>query len=193
MKEVRGPSYRPPKFENVDLGDKAKTPVSTIAEHDIIEITQPSQHVSQTPTLASQPSSSRPEKLDVRRLRDRKWQINKPLSESKKEDIKSIWGWGSDGEVKMKEGIVHKSFHLSAKAMLSLAPDPLCDDAEYPAEERVMVGLLANMLRYLDRNAMKFPKEAPKWEDEDMEIFRYRIAKELQQGKARRIPGFLMR
>ncbi|KAK1386419.1 hypothetical protein POM88_014597 [Heracleum sosnowskyi] len=309
MKEVRGPSYKPPKFENVDLGDKAK----------------------KTP-----PSSSRPEKLDVRRLRDRKWQINKPLSESKKEAIKSIWGWGSDGEVKMKEGIVHKSFHLSAKAMLSLAPgtwiddriiytymtllrdheeeiamgnvferkptyyfmdplfmtlarkmdfqretqrvtnfylhwatcgvgpainkvdfiffptcvnenhwilfvfavkkwgviqlDPLCDDAEYPAEERVMVGLLANMLRYLDRNAMNFPKEAPKvqawsrrpkqrnskdcglfvmkymdyllqgyemeslqWEDEDMEIFRYRIAKELQQGKPRRIPGFLMR
>ncbi|KAK1378691.1 hypothetical protein POM88_025435 [Heracleum sosnowskyi] len=73
MKEVRGPFYRPPKFDNVDMFDKAKkTPLATIVEHDIIDITQPSQHVSQTPTLGSQSSSSRPEKLDVRRLPDRK-------------------------------------------------------------------------------------------------------------------------
>lgn len=74
MKEFRGPAFRPPKFENVDLSEKAnKNPLASIAEHDIIDITQPSQYLSHTPILPSQPSSSRPEKLDVRRLRERKW------------------------------------------------------------------------------------------------------------------------
>lgn len=128
MKEVRGPSYRPPKFENIDVSDKPKkTPLATTAEHDIIQMTQPSQHVSQTPTIASQPSSSRPEKLDVHRLRDRKWQTSKPLRESK-EDIRSTWGWGPGGEANMQQGIVHKSFTLSAKAMLSLEPRTWIDD-----------------------------------------------------------------
>lgn len=38
--------------------------------------------------------------------------------------------------------------------------DPLFDDAEYP-KERVMVGLLSRMLRYIDRNAMNLPTEEP--------------------------------
>lgn len=123
MKEVRGPSYRPPKFENIDVSEKPTT-----AEHDVIKMTQPSQHVSQPASFPSPSSAARREKLDVRRLRDRKWQISKPLAESKKEDIRSNWGWGPDGAANMQQGIVHKSFTLSAKAMLSLAPCTWIDD-----------------------------------------------------------------
>lgn len=128
MREVRGPAYQPPKFENVQLSEKPKeTPLGGIVEQDIISITQPSQHVSQDPMDIDALSSSRPEKLDVRRVTERKWQINKAVKVGKKDEIKFNWGWG-DGMVKKKGGICHKRFHLNEEAMLSLAPGSWIDD-----------------------------------------------------------------
>ncbi|KAK1378692.1 hypothetical protein POM88_025436 [Heracleum sosnowskyi] len=49
------------------------------------------------------------------------------------------------------------------------------------------------VMKYMDYLLQDYEIESLQWEDEDIEIFRYRIAKELQKGKARRIPGPLMR
>lgn len=87
MKEVRGPAYKPPRFEHIDLSEKKKdTPFAVISQHDIIDMTQPSQLLSQSQTEES--SCSRPEKIEVRRQKDGKWQINKALGVDKMNDIK---------------------------------------------------------------------------------------------------------
>lgn len=49
------------------------------------------------------------------------------------------------------------------------------------------------VMKYMDYILQGFDLGALRWSQEDVEVFRYRIAVEIQKGEARRIPGFLMR
>lgn len=49
------------------------------------------------------------------------------------------------------------------------------------------------VMKYMDYLLQGFDISTLMWDDSDIEVFRYRIAIEIHKGKARRIPGFLMR
>lgn len=73
MKKVQGLAFRSLRFEHIDLSKKPKkTPLGSIDEHDVTDMTQPSQHLSQPSIVPSQPSSSRPGKMDVQHQGDMK-------------------------------------------------------------------------------------------------------------------------
>ena len=57
-------------------------------------MTQPSQHLAKE--NEADPSSSRPPKMDLRRLKEGKWKINKAVSKEKMLKLLEEWGWGSD-------------------------------------------------------------------------------------------------
>ena len=134
MQQVKGPAYTPPVFEHVHLSAIAKRPtVADVFPHDIINMTQPSQQISQTPTQATIPAShatsSRPEKMDVRRPVEQKWLISKKLSEEKMATIRRDWGWGRGQPVGTRGGIKHDlMFNLAEYSMKSLAPGAWIDD-----------------------------------------------------------------
>ena len=135
MKKIKGPAYRPPTFENIkslsveDITDHSQPiphTVSAIPAHDVIDMTQPSQHVSQPPTSGA--SSSRPPKLASRRMAGEKWSITKSLSVDKKTQRADDWGWGNGNEVKLAGGITVFGHHISEIAMQSLDPGAWIDD-----------------------------------------------------------------
>ncbi|XP_074369603.1 uncharacterized protein LOC141711052 [Apium graveolens] len=91
MKKIKELAYRSPIFQNIKpdfiapSADDFDIPV--IPSQDVVDMTQPSQHVSQPPqTIAS---SSRPAKLASRRMKEEKWSITKTLSMKKKNAIYS--------------------------------------------------------------------------------------------------------
>ena len=89
-------------------------------------MTQPSQHISQDPT---HPSSSRPEKIVVRRPAEHKWKISKRLTQVKMDTIRRDWGWGKDMTVGLEGGIRHDLMFTHAPiSMQSLAPGCWLDD-----------------------------------------------------------------
>lgn len=47
--------------------------------------------------------------------------------------------------------------------------------------------------KYMDYTLQGYDLSTLTWDASDVEVFRYRIAKELQKGIARRIPSYLMR
>ena len=49
------------------------------------------------------------------------------------------------------------------------------------------------VMKYMDYMLQGFHLQSMTWTSFDIETFRYRIAKEIQRGKARMIPGFLMK
>ncbi|WOG87868.1 hypothetical protein DCAR_0207100 [Daucus carota subsp. sativus] len=49
------------------------------------------------------------------------------------------------------------------------------------------------VMKYMDYMLQGFHLQSMSWTSSDVETFRYRIAKEIQRGKARMIPGFLMK
>ena len=49
------------------------------------------------------------------------------------------------------------------------------------------------VMKYMDYMLQGFHLQLMTWTTSDVETFRYRIAKEIQRGKARMIPGFLMK
>ncbi|XP_063936209.1 putative ubiquitin-like-specific protease 1B [Daucus carota subsp. sativus] len=49
------------------------------------------------------------------------------------------------------------------------------------------------VMKYMDYMLQGFHLQSMTWTSSDVETFRYRIAKEIQRGKARMIPGFLMK
>ncbi|XP_074342819.1 uncharacterized protein LOC141680513 [Apium graveolens] len=71
MKKIKGPAYRPPTFQDIKsdfiapLADDFDIPA--IPAQDVVDMTQPSQHVSQPPQAIA--SSSRPAKLASRRMK----------------------------------------------------------------------------------------------------------------------------
>ena len=134
MQQLKGPAYTPPVFDHVHLSAVAKRPtVADVSPHDIIDMTQPSQQTTQVPTHptvpASQATSSRPEKMDVRRPGEQKWLISKKLSEEKMAAIRRDWGWVRGQPVGLRGGIKHDlMFNLAENSMQSLAPGAWIDD-----------------------------------------------------------------
>lgn len=84
MKKIKGPRYTPPVFQNIKL------PLVDLTHHDIIDTTQPSQHVPQPPDVAIA-SSSRAQKLPTRKSNPNKWDIKKGLADYNKDQIKADW------------------------------------------------------------------------------------------------------
>lgn len=137
MKKIKGPAYKPPKFENIkplSLDDipqwsqPHEASVETICPHDVVDMTQPSQYVSQPPIPSATTSSSRPSKLASRRMKEEKWNIAKILDLSKKTTIYEDWGWGIGKKVKLDGGFQVCGYHISESAMQSLAPGEWVDD-----------------------------------------------------------------
>lgn len=127
MQEVRGPAYTAPVFQHVQLSAEAiRAPAPGGFHHDIIQMTQPSQQMSQDPTQPSLFASSS-EKIGVRRAPQDKWEINKRLSREKMETIRRDWGWGSGlpPRVRIRHDLM---FDLEANAMQSLEPGAWIDD-----------------------------------------------------------------
>lgn len=73
MKSLKGPAYRPHVFEHIDLLKKTDViyGLVDIPHHDIIDMTQPSQHVSQSEGACTL-SSCRPPKMQLHRLKEGK-------------------------------------------------------------------------------------------------------------------------
>lgn len=132
MKKVKGPAYKAPKFENIRplslCEEDPEGTATTITSHDVIDMTQPSQHVSQPPIPSGTASSSRPPKLPTRRMRGEKWSIMKELDVQKRNTIYDDWGWGIGQRPKLEGGIQVCGYHVSEKAMQSLAPSAWVDD-----------------------------------------------------------------
>ncbi|XP_074355333.1 uncharacterized protein LOC141694693 [Apium graveolens] len=130
MKKIKGPAYRPPTFQNIKpdfiapLADDFDIPA--IPAQDVVDMTQPSQHVSQPPQAIA--SSSRPAKLASRRMKEEKWSITKSLSMTKKNAIYSDWGWGFGMAPRNPGGLSVQDYHVHASAMQSLAPGTWVDD-----------------------------------------------------------------
>lgn len=126
MKNLQGPAFTPPMFEHIDLRDKAlstqpsKSGMGGVADHDIIEMTQPSQHI-------SQPGTSAPTKMNLRRFKEGKWKINKVVSNAKMNKIYVDWGWNSSIPI-LGEGILQNQYELKPVSMVSLAPGRWIDD-----------------------------------------------------------------
>ena len=113
MQTVRGPAYTPQVLDHVHLSPSTKRAVVADSfAHDVVDMTQPSQHISQDPT---QPSSSRPEKIVVRRPAEHKWKISKRLKQEKMDAIRRDWGWGKGRTLGLEDGIRHD-------LMFTLAP-----------------------------------------------------------------------
>ncbi|XP_074381075.1 uncharacterized protein LOC141721845 [Apium graveolens] len=122
MKNVKGPAYRPPTFQNIKPDFIAPSAddfdIPAISVQDVVDMTQPSQHVSQPPqTIAS---SSRLVKLASRRVKEEKWSITKSLSMTKKNAIYSDWGWGFGIAPRILGGLTVQDYHVHASAMQSL-------------------------------------------------------------------------
>lgn len=137
MTKIKGPAYKPPKFENIKPLESDDIPhqyqpyeasVAAIPPHDVIDMTQPSQYVSQPPIPSATTSSSRPSKLESRRMKEEKWNIAKSLDISKKTKIYDDWGWGIGSKVEMEGGFKVCGYHISDIAMQSLAPGAWIDD-----------------------------------------------------------------
>ena len=127
MQTVRGPAYTPQVLDHVHLSPSTKRAVVADSfAHDVVDMTQPSQHISQDPT---QPSSSRPGKIIVRRPADHKWKISKRLTQEKMDAIRRDWGWGKGRTLGLEDGIRHDlMFTLAPISMQSLAPGCWLDD-----------------------------------------------------------------
>ncbi|XP_074378721.1 uncharacterized protein LOC141720270 [Apium graveolens] len=130
MQDVRGPAYMAPVFQHVYLSPEAIRPkVGDNREADVIDITQPSQQVSQAPTHASvftAGSSSWAEKMDIRRPVEEKWDINKRLKWESMDAIKRDWGWGGlPGSGPIKHDL---KLTLDTSVMQSLEPKGWLDD-----------------------------------------------------------------
>lgn len=129
MKKIKGPAYKPPTFENIkplSLYEEANATTNT--SQDVIEMTQPSQHVSQPPIPSGSASSTRPSKLPTRRMKGEKWSITKDLDVHKRNEIYADWGWGIGQKPNLKGGIEVCGHHISETAMQSLAPASWIDD-----------------------------------------------------------------
>ena len=127
MRKIKGPAYQLPQFEHVklpqDVVGSSSLNVEDIPTHDIIDMTQPSQHVPRV----EETTTGKAEKLPPRRMTDQKWKITKPLTIQKKQRLANDWGWGFDKEVKLP-GIRQDLFSLTPLALTSLAPGEWVDD-----------------------------------------------------------------
>ena len=127
MQTVRGPAYTPPALEHVHLSPSAKRPlVADSFSHNVVDMTQPPQHISADLT---EPSSSRPKKMTIRRPAEQKWLISKRLTKEKMDTIRRDWGWGKGMTVGLEGGIRHDlMFTLAPISIQSLAPGGWLDD-----------------------------------------------------------------
>ena len=128
MKKIKGPAYTVPQFEHIkldaeDTSVEASTKVGDIPDHDIVDMTQPSQYVD-----VATHSSARPPKIATRRMKGEKWSITKMMSMEKKAKIYDEWGWGLDGRVKIGGQITPCGYQISDSAMRSLGPNTWVDD-----------------------------------------------------------------
>lgn len=123
MKKIKGPRYTPPVFQNIKLA-----PIPPSTQPEIIDMTQPSQHVPHIPVFGDV-SSSRPQKLPTTRgYNPNKWDIKKPLNPIKMEKISIDWGFGDGWQPTFTNGISPLGFKIYPSAMRTLAPGRWIDD-----------------------------------------------------------------
>ncbi|KAL8132753.1 hypothetical protein AgCh_008293 [Apium graveolens] len=128
--DVRGPAYMAPVFQHIYLSPEARKPkVGETRVAGVIDMTQPSQQVSQAPTQASvfaAGSSSRAEKMDIYLPVEEKWDINKRLKWERMDAIRRDWGWGGwPGSGPIKHDL---KWTLDTSVMQSLEPKGWLDD-----------------------------------------------------------------
>lgn len=120
--------------------------VAAIPSHDVLDMTQPSQHVSQPPIPipTATASSSRPAKLPTRRMKGEKWSITKDLDVQKRNKIYEDWGWGIGQKPKLQGPLKVCGIHISENAMQSLAPSAWVDDRIIYCYMVLMLDLVLN-------------------------------------------------